>query len=114
MNIRPIHDNVVIALEERNRVSQGGIYMPDTAKEVVMRARVLRVGPGTRDWPVTVKPGDVVLVGEKRRPGSEVGEPVVAGDDANAERLGLSPGQEVRIVRENEIVAVLESCQEKD
>ena len=109
MNIRPIQDNIVIELEKRERVSHGGIYLPDTAKEVVMRARVIAVGPGTPKWPVTVKPGDVVLVGEKGRPGLEWGEIVVAGDDANAERLGLIPGQEVRIVRESELVAVLES-----
>lgn len=108
LRVRPIHDNIVVLLEERNRVSHGGIYLPDTSKETVMRARVLRVGPGAPGWPVTVSQGDMVLLGEKGRPGHECGEPVVAGDDAQAEAIGLRPGQEVRIVRENELVAVLE------
>lgn len=109
LRFRPIHDNVVILLHEKNRQTKGGIFIPDTAKgQDLMRATVVRCGPGTESWPVTVKPGDVVLVGEKHRPGREVGEPVVGGDDAESQVIGLKPGEEMRVVRENEIVAVLE------
>jgi circadian clock protein KaiC len=101
-----VADNVIILLEERNRVSQGGIIIPDTVKETTLVGRVVRVGPGSAKWPVTVKPGDRVLLGEKGRPALEWGEIVVGGDDAQAVATGLRPGQEIRICRETELVAV--------
>jgi co-chaperonin GroES (HSP10) len=107
LKVRPYADNVIILLEERNRVSQGGIIIPDTVKETTLVGRVLRVGPGSAKWPITVKPGDRVLLGEKGRPALEWGEIVVGGVDAQAGTTGLRPGQDIRICRETELVAVL-------
>lgn len=69
MNIRPLHDRVVIERLEEERTSAGGIVIPDSAAEKPMRGKVVAVGIGkTLDngnvVPVTVKKGDVVIFGK--------------------------------------------------
>ena len=69
MNIRPLHDRVVIERLEEERTSAGGIVIPDSAAEKPMRGKVIAVGIGkTLDngnvVPLSVKKGDVVVFGK--------------------------------------------------
>jgi chaperonin GroES len=94
VNIRPLHDRVVVKRLEQKEQVRGGIIIPDTAKEKPQEAEVVAVGPGKLDddgqrMPMDVKSGDRVLIGKYS--GSEI-----KLDDV-----------EYVIVREDEILAVL-------
>jgi chaperonin GroES len=67
--IRPLHDRVVVKRWEEEKTSPGGIVIPDSAKEKPAKAEVVAVGPGKalesgELRPLSVKPGDKVLVGK--------------------------------------------------
>lgn len=69
MNIRPLHDRVVIERLEEERTSAGGIVIPDTATEKPQRGKVVAIGPGKmldngNIIPLGVKEGDEVLFGK--------------------------------------------------
>ena len=69
MNIRPLHDRVVVKREPEERKSPGGIVIPDTAGEKPTFGRVLAVGQGKvldngQARPLEVKVGDRVLFGK--------------------------------------------------
>ena len=94
MQIRPLHDRVVVKRLEQEEQVRGGIIIPDTAKEKPQEAEVIAVGPGKlRDngerAPLDVSAGDRVLVGKYS--GNEI-----KIDD-----------QEMVILREDEILAVI-------
>lgn len=94
MNIRPLHDRVVVKRIETEEQVRGGIIIPDTAKEKPQEAEVKAVGPGKLNddgarAPMDVKEGDRVLIGKYS--GSEI-------------KLG---DEDYVIVREDEILAVL-------
>ena len=66
MTIRPLGDRVFVEPVEEEIEQKGGIYIPDSAKEKPLKAKVISVGPGRRDdngklIPVDVKAGDFVL-----------------------------------------------------
>jgi len=66
MNIRPLHDRVIVKRLEEDDKTAGGLYIPDTAKEKPIQAKVIAVGAGKRDKDgkiITpeVKAGDRVL-----------------------------------------------------
>ena len=95
LNIRPLHDRVIIKREEEERTSAGGIVIPDSATEKPIRGEVLAVGKGkilengdTR--PLDVKVGDKVLFGKYS--GTEV---KVDSDD-------------LLVMREEDIVAIVD------
>lgn len=94
MNLQPLHDRVVVrALEGETRTS-GGIVIPDNAQEKPTRGEVLAIGAGrtTQDGKtvaMTVKVGDTVLFGK------------FAGTNLKVD------GQELTILREEEIFAVI-------
>ena len=95
MNVRPLHDRVLIRRLEEKEVVKGGIIIPDTAKEKPQEAEVVAVGPGKLDdngkrMPIDVKKGDPILIGKYS------GSDIKIGDD------------EFVIVREDEILGVLE------
>jgi chaperonin GroES len=94
VNIRPLHDRVVVKRLETKEQMRGGIIIPDTAKEKPQEAEVVAVGPGKMDegkrQAMDVKAGDVVLIGKYS--GSEI-----KIDD-----------EEYTILREDEILAVVE------
>ncbi len=95
MNIRPLHDRVVVQRIEQEEQVQGGIIIPDTAKEKPQEAKVIAVGPGKlredgERSPIDVKEGDRVLVGKYS------GSDIKLGDE------------EYVILREDEILAVIE------
>ena len=75
MNIRPLHDRVVVKRIELAEQVRGGIIIPDTAKEKPQEAEVIAVGPGKlndegKRAPMDVKEGDRVLMGKYS--GSEI------------------------------------------
>ena len=95
MSIRPLHDRVVVQRLEQKEQVRGGIIIPDTAKEKPQEAEVVAVGPGKlnddgKRSPMDVKKGDRILIGKYS--GSEI----------------KIDEQEYVIVREDEILAVLE------
>ena len=95
MNIRPLHDRVVVRRIEQKETVRGGIIIPDTAKEKPQEAEVVAVGPGKvnedgKRSPMDVKKGERVLIGKYS--GSEI-----KIDD-----------EELVILREDEILAVLD------
>jgi chaperonin GroES len=95
MNIRPLHDRVIVKRLEEVRKTASGIVIPDTAAEKPDQGEVLAVGPGkllddgTRRAP-DVKPGDRVLFGK------------YAG---TAVRLR---DEEVLVMREEDIMGIIE------
>ncbi len=75
MNIRPLHDRVLVKRIELQEQVRGGIIIPDTAKEKPQEAEVVAVGPGKlsddgKRTPLEVQPGDRVLMGKYS--GSEI------------------------------------------
>ncbi|MDC0434646.1 co-chaperone GroES [bacterium] len=69
MKIRPLHDRVVIKRMEEERLSSGGIVIPDSATEKPIRGIVISVGKGKVSEsgelrPLDVKAGDEVLFGK--------------------------------------------------
>ena len=69
MNLKPLHDRIIVEAASKEEVSAGGIILPDSAQEKPQRGSVLAVGPGKRldngkIAPVDVKQGDVVLYGK--------------------------------------------------
>jgi len=95
MKIRPLHDRVVVKRIEEKETVQGGIIIPDTAKEKPQEGEVMAVGQGKRleDGkliPLDVKVGDRVLFGKYA--GSEI----------------KMDGEEFLIIREDEILGVIE------
>jgi chaperonin GroES len=95
MNIRPLHDRVLLKRLEQEEQIRGGIIIPDTAKEKPQEAEVVAVGPGkTNDdgkkTALEVKAGDRVLIGK------------YSGSDIKID------DQDYVIVREDEILAIVD------
>ena len=61
MNMKLLHDNVLILPFKAEEVTKGGIIIPSTAKEKPTKGTVISVGTGTKDEEMIVKEGDVVL-----------------------------------------------------
>ena len=64
LNVTPLHDRVIVKPAAAEEKTAGGIIIPDTAKEKPQRGVVIAAGPGKKDEPVTVKPGNTVLYGK--------------------------------------------------
>lgn len=95
MKFRPLHDRILIQRVEREEKSQGGIIIPDTAKEKPQEGEVVAVGNGKRlddgtVVPLDVKKGDRVLFGK------------YAGSEIKLD------GEEHLILREDEVLGVLD------
>ena len=100
MKFRPLHDRVVVRRIDEDERTKGGIIIPDTAKEKPQQGEVVAVGPGEADekgnvQPLDVKPGDRVLFGKWS--GTEV----------------KIDGQDVLIMKESDILGVLEESAAK-
>ena len=96
MNIRPVHDRVVIRRTEEERTSAGGIVIPDSATEKPAQGEVVAVGKGkileSGDVrPLDVKVGDKVLFGK------------YGGTEVKVE------GEDLLVMREDDITAVVEA-----
>ena len=95
MNIRPLHDRVVVRRLEEETLSAGGIVLPDTASEKPSQGEILAVGPGK-----TLDNGDVV------KPAVVVGDKVIFGQyGGNTVKVD---GEELLILSESEIFGVIE------
>lgn len=64
IQIKPLADRVLVEPAEAEVKTAGGIIIPDTAKEKPQRGKVVAVGNGKKDEPMTVKVGDMVLYGK--------------------------------------------------
>jgi len=94
MALRPLHDRVIIKRLDNERKTASGIVIPDSAAEKPDQGEVLAVGPGKKNEegklsPVDVKVGDKVLFGK------------YAGQTVKVD------GEEVLVIREDEILAVI-------
>lgn len=94
MKIKPLEDRVVIKPAPPDEKVQGGIIIPDTAKEKPQKGEIIAIGPGKvsdagEKIPMTVKVGDTILYGKYS--GTEV----------------TIDGEEYLIVRESDILAVI-------
>lgn len=64
LNIKPLADRVLIEPMEAETKTASGIIIPDNAKEKPQQGKVVAVGNGKKDEPMTVKVGDTVLYGK--------------------------------------------------
>lgn len=69
-SVTPLHDRVIVEPTEVKNVTKGGIIIPDTAKEKPLQGKIIAVGKGKENEPMTVKEGDNVLYG--KHAGSEI------------------------------------------
>jgi len=95
MNLRPLNDRVVVKRVEEEEKTKGGIIIPDTAKEKPIQGEVLAVGSGR-----------IMEDGTKRALDVKKGDRVLFGKYAGTE-ITLE-GQEVLIMREDDILAIFE------
>ena len=94
MKIKPLEDRVVVKAQEAEEVSNGGIILPDTAKEKPQQGEIVATGPGkTSDSgsliKLTVKKGESILYGKYS--GTEI----------------TVDGKEYLIMRESDILAIM-------
>ena len=95
MALRPLHDRVIIKRLEEEKISAGGIVIPDSAAEKPIRGEVIAAGNGKiledgKVRPIAVKNGDKVLFGK------------YSGTEVKVD------GQELLVMREEDILAVIE------
>ena len=94
MNVRPLHDRLIVRRLEEGEQRSGGIIIPDTAKEKPQRGTVIAAGSGKVNDEGTRVPLDV-----------KVGDLILFGKYASEVKLG---GEEYLIMREDEVLAVIE------
>ena len=95
MNLKPLHDRVLVERVEQEDRTKGGIIIPDTAQEKPMEGKVLAVGSGARNEngqvvALDVKKGDRILFGKWS--GTEV----------------KIDGKELLIMKESDIMGIIE------
>jgi chaperonin GroES len=95
MNIRPLHDRVIVRRMEEEKLSAGGIVIPDSATEKPIRGEVVAVGRGKildngEVRPLDVKVGDKVLFSK------------YGGTEIKVE------GEDLLVMREDDITGVIE------
>ncbi len=100
MNVRPLHDRVILQRLEEDEQRIGGIIIPDSAKEKPQHGKVIAAGKGKVEkdgkvTPLDVKAGDTVLFGK------------YAGQEIKVD------GQEYLIMREEEILGVVDGKADK-
>ncbi|MGD0835523.1 MAG: co-chaperone GroES [Polyangia bacterium] len=96
MKIRPLHDRILAKRLAEDTKTSGGLFIPDTAKEKPLEARVIATGSGKilengKTRALSVQVGDKVLIGKYS--GSEV----------------KLDGEEHIILREDDILAILDN-----
>jgi chaperonin GroES len=95
MNLKPLHDKVLVKRTEEEETSSGGIILSGSAKEKPSQGKVISVGPGKKTdsgelFPVNVKAGDTVLFGQ------------YAGNEVKVE------GEDYLIMSESDIFGIIE------
>ncbi len=96
MKVRPLHDRIIVQRLEEDEQRVGGIIIPDTAKEKPQQGKVIAAGKGKakddgKILPLDVQEGDTILFGK------------YSGQEIKID------GEEYLIMREDEVLAVLES-----
>ena len=96
MNVKPLHDRIIVQRIEEGEQKIGGIIIPDTAKEKPQQGRVIAAGNGKvndegKRQPLDVKAKDLILFGK------------YSGQEIKLD------GEEYLIMREDEVLAVLDS-----
>jgi len=89
LKIKPLSDRVLVEPAKAEEKTAGGIIIPDTAKEKPQKGKIVAVGNGKKDEPITVKVGDNVLYGK------------YAGTEITID------GKEYLIMRESDIFAIV-------
>ena len=89
INITPLADRVIIKQAGAETKTESGIIIPDTAQEEPQKGEVVSVGKGTKENPMTVQQGDIILYGK------------YAGTELKHE------GVDYIIMKESEILAIL-------
>ncbi|HEY1204072.1 MAG: co-chaperone GroES [Bryobacteraceae bacterium] len=97
MNIRPLYDRIVVRRLEDKETIQGGIIIPDSAKEKPQEGQVIAVGQGKR-----LDSGKVVA------PDVKAGDRILFGKYSGSE-IKLD-GEEYVIMREDEVLGILEGA----
>ena len=64
MKIKPLADRVLVEPSAAETKTASGIIIPDSAQEKPQKGKIIAVGPGTKDNPVTLKVGDDILYGK--------------------------------------------------
>tara|TARA_B100001741_G_C16464587_1_gene556916 strand:+ start:752 stop:1021 length:270 start_codon:yes stop_codon:yes gene_type:complete len=64
MKINPLADRVLVEPSAAETKTASGIIIPDTAQEKPQKGKIIAVGPGTKENPVTLKVGDQILYGK--------------------------------------------------
>jgi len=95
MKLRPLHDRVIVKRMEEERMSAGGIVIPDSATEKPSRGEVLAVGNGK-----------ILENGDKRALDIKVGDKVLFGKYSGTEVK--IDGEELLVMKEEDIMAVVE------
>ena len=95
MNVRPLHDRIIVSRIEEGEQKVGGIIIPDSAKEKPQQGKVIAVGAGKakddgKRIALDVKAGDTILFGK------------YSGQEIKLD------GEEYLIMREDEVLAVIE------
>jgi chaperonin GroES len=95
MNVRPLHDRVIIERIEEGEQKVGGIIIPDSAKEKPQQGKIIAAGKGRIEkdgkvTPLDVKAGDTILFGK------------YAGQEIKID------GNDYLIMREEEVLGVIE------
>ena len=95
MALRPLHDRVILKRMEEEKISAGGIVIPDSAAEKPIRGEVIAAGTGKiledgKVRPIAVKVGDKFLFGK------------YSGTEVKVD------GEELLVMREEDIIAVIE------
>src|ERR1019366_2841968 len=100
MNVRPLHDRIIVQRLEEGEQKVGGIIIPDTAKEKPQQGKVIAVGAGKakddgKRIALDVKAGDTILFGKY-----------------SGQEIKLS-GEDYLIMREDEVLGVIEGAPDK-
>jgi chaperonin GroES len=95
MNVRPLHDRIIVSRLDEGEQRVGGIIIPDSAKEKPQQGKVIAAGNGKskddgKRVPLDVKAGDLILFGK------------YSGQEIKLD------GEEFLIMREDEVLAVIE------
>jgi chaperonin GroES len=95
MNVRPLHDRIIVQRIEEGEQKVGGIIIPDSAKEKPQQGKVIAAGAGKakddgKRIPLDVKAGDLILFGK------------YSGQEIKLD------GEEFLIMREDEVLGVIE------
>lgn len=89
VNVKPLADRVLVEPAPAEETTASGIIIPDTAKEKPQKGKIIAVGGGKKDEPMTVKEGDTVLYGK------------YSGTEISLE------GKDYLIMRESDIFAIV-------